>query len=91
MQPLIQEIQADLSQYESEVIGINEKTLVNAQNIGLAISSNSAKKVVPQLISNGIAQHPWLGVNGIDMTPGIANAMQLQDPRGFLVENVHLR
>jgi S1-C subfamily serine protease len=32
---------------KGEVIGINEETLRNAQNIGLAISSNTVKRIVP--------------------------------------------
>jgi S1-C subfamily serine protease len=73
---------------KGEVIGINEITFLGAQNIGFAISSNTVKRIVPQLITNGTANHPWLGILGQDMTSGIANVMHLQEPRGFLVTNV---
>jgi len=45
-------------------------------------------KVVPSLITTGSFQHPWLGVAGRDMTPGIAEHLGLKEPRGFLVMDV---
>jgi len=43
---------------------------------------------VPSLITTGSFQHPWLGVAGRDMTPGIADRLGLEEPRGFLVMDV---
>jgi S1-C subfamily serine protease len=45
-------------------------------------------KVVPSLITTGSFKHPWLGVAGRDMTPGIADRLGLEEPRGFLVMDV---
>lgn len=74
-----------------EVIGINSaifSTTGQFAGVGFAIPSNTMAKVVPALITNGSFTHPWLGVSGTDMTPGIAQALGLQEPRGFLVIDV---
>jgi S1-C subfamily serine protease len=73
---------------EGEVIGINSaifSTTGGFAGIGFAIPSNTIDQVVPSLIATGSYQHPWLGVSGIDMTPEIAEAIGLGEPRGFLV------
>ena len=73
---------------EGEVIGINSaifSTTGGFAGIGFAIPSNTIAQVVPSLIATGSYQHPWLGVSGIDMTPEIAEAIGLGEPRGFLV------
>lgn len=74
-----------------EVIGINSaiySTTGQSAGVGFAIPSNTMTKVVPSLITNGAFQHPWLGVSGTDMTPGIAAALGLNQPRGLLVVDV---
>jgi S1-C subfamily serine protease len=73
---------------KAEVIGINSAIYSNTGQfvgVGFAIPSNTMAKVVPSLITTGSFQHPWLGVAGRDMTPGIADRLGLDEPRGFLV------
>lgn len=74
-----------------EVIGINSaifSTTGQFAGIGFAVPSNTLTKVVPSLITSGSFQHPWLGVAGRDMTPGIAEELGLEEPRGFVVMDV---
>jgi S1-C subfamily serine protease len=74
-----------------EVIGINSaiySTTGQFAGVGFAIPSNTLAKVVPSLITTGSFQHPWLGIAGQDMTPGIAYILGLDEPRGFLVMEV---
>jgi S1-C subfamily serine protease len=74
-----------------EVIGINSaiySTTGQFAGVGFAIPSNTIAQVVPSLITTGSYQHPWLGVAGRDMTPGIADRLGLYEPRGFLVMDV---
>jgi S1-C subfamily serine protease len=74
-----------------EVIGINSaifSTTGQFAGVGFAIPSDTMAKVVPSLITAGSFQHPWLGVAGRDMTPGIAEHLGLKEPRGFLVMDV---
>ena len=73
---------------QGEVIGINSaifSTTGGFAGVGFAIPSNTIAKIAPVLIERGSFQHPWLGVSGIDMTPEIAEAIGLGEPRGFLV------
>jgi S1-C subfamily serine protease len=74
-----------------EVIGINSaifSTTGQFAGVGFAIPSKTIAQVVPPLITTGSYQHPWLGVAGMDMTPGIASRLGLDEPRGFLVMDV---
>jgi S1-C subfamily serine protease len=74
-----------------QVIGINSaifSTTGQFAGVGFAVPSNTIAKVVPTLITEGSFSHPWLGVSGTDMTPGIAEALGLEEPRGFLVVDV---
>jgi len=73
---------------QGEVVGINSaifSTTGGFAGIGFAIPSNTIAKIAPVLIETGFFQHPWLGVSGTDMTPEIAEAIGLGEPRGFLV------
>ena len=74
-----------------EVVGINSaifSTTGGFAGVGFAVPSNTIAKVAPVLIERGFFEHPWLGVSGIDMTPEIAEAIGLGEPRGFLVIEV---
>jgi S1-C subfamily serine protease len=73
---------------QGEVVGINSaifSTTGGFAGVGFAVPSNTIAKIAPILIESGTFQHPWLGVSGIDMTPEIAEAIGLGEPRGFLV------
>jgi S1-C subfamily serine protease len=75
-----------------QVIGVTsalESASGSSSGIGFAIPSQIVSKVVPALISSGKYEHPYLGISGTDMTPDIAQAMNLPaDTRGALVEQV---
>src|SRR5918996_1752597 len=76
---------------KGEVIGINTaifSTTGASAGIGFAIPSNTIKKVVPSLIASGDYQHPYLGIIGVDISPEIADALGLEEARGFLVTDV---
>jgi S1-C subfamily serine protease len=73
---------------QGEVVGINSaifSTTGGFAGVGFAVPSNTIAKIAPVLIERGFFEHPWLGVSGIDMTPEIAEAIGLGEPRGFLV------
>ena len=66
----------------------SEEAAISFPGIGFAISSDTVKRVVPQLISHGSYQHAWLGVHLIDITPHIAERMGLSISKGVVVEAV---
>ncbi len=75
----------------ANVIGINTAIFSNTgvySGIGFAIPSNFLTKIVPLLIKNGEYDHPYIGINGFDITPEIAKLLNLPEAVGFLVINV---
>jgi serine protease Do len=70
------------------VIGINSAIIQSGQGIGFAIPSNMAKKITPQLKEKGKVSRGWIGVSVQSVTPEIAQALGLKEPRGILVGEV---
>ena len=75
---------------DGNVIGINTAILGKGGSIGIGFSipSNSAKKVIDQLIEFGETKRGWLGVRIQVVTKEIADAEKLDKPRGALVASV---
>ncbi len=75
---------------KGNVIGINTAILGQSGSIGIGFSipSNSAKKVVEQLIEFGETKRGWLGVRIQVVTKEIADVEKLDEPRGALVASV---
>ena len=75
---------------EGDVIGINTAILGQSGSIGIgfAIPSNSAKKVIDQLIEFGETKRGWLGVRIQYVTKEIAEVEKLDRARGALVASV---
>ena len=73
-----------------DVIGINTAILGREGSIGIGFSipSNSAKKVINQLIEFGETKRGWLGVRIQNVTKEIADVEKLDKPRGALVASV---
>ena len=75
---------------KGDVIGINTAILGQSGSIGIGFSipSNSAKKVIDQLIKFGETKRGWLGVRIQIVTKEIAEEENLDKPRGALVVGV---
>ena len=76
---------------EGNVIGINTAILSPSgasSGIGFAIPSNSAQRVIKQLIEFGETKRGWLGVRIQDVTKEIAEVEKLDKVRGALVASV---
>jgi len=75
---------------DGDVIGINTAILGQSGSIGIgfAIPSNSAEKVIDQLIKFGETKRGWLGVRIQVVTNEIAESLKLDRPRGALVASV---
>ncbi|MEC7921468.1 MAG: trypsin-like peptidase domain-containing protein [Chloroflexota bacterium] len=55
---------------EGEVVGVNAQIVSrsgSSSGIGFAIPINTAKKVIPSLISKKYYEHPYLGISGTDL------------------------
>ncbi len=75
-----------------KVVGINTAIIAPGRSgsigIGFAIPSNSASKVIEQLIEFGETKRGWLGVRIQVVTEEIAEVEKLEKPEGALVANV---
>jgi S1-C subfamily serine protease len=77
---------------EGRVIGVNSQIeSAGGQGnvgIGFAVPINTAREVAQQLIEEGEVQHAFLGISGADLTPEIADALNLDVESGALVQSV---
>ncbi len=73
-----------------EVIGITSAKIasVGIEGMGYAISSNSAKPIVEDLIRQGYVTRPWLGVEIYSVTPFMAATNDLPVDEGALITSV---
>lgn len=71
-----------------EVVGINTAIVPNGQGIGFAIPINTAKNVLPDLVSKGKVTRGYLGVNIQNITKELASSLQLKSTKGALVSQV---
>jgi serine protease Do len=71
-----------------KVIAINAAIIPFAQGIGFAIPINSAKTCTDDIINEGAAKRPWLGIIALTLTREIARYYGLPVNRGVLVTRV---
>jgi serine protease Do len=71
-----------------QVIGINVAIASNAENIGFAISTDTAIPVVQSLITEGKVVRPWLGVEVTTVTPNIQHYYNLSVSTGALITSI---
>jgi len=71
-----------------QVVGINVAIASNAENIGFAISTDTAIPVVQNLITEGQVVRPWLGVSVTTVTSTIQQYYNLSVNAGALITNV---
>ncbi len=74
------------------VIGINSQ--IESPNgggnvgIGFAVPVNTVRQVAQQLLSTGKVEHAFLGISGTDLTPQLADVLNLGIKQGALVQSV---
>lgn len=76
---------------KGELIGINTAIVSGSggyQGVGFAIPSNMAQTIMNGLLRDGKIVRGWLGVSIQDVTPDIAEAMNLKTNKGAMVSDV---
>jgi len=76
---------------KGEVVGINTAIYSNDgsfSGVGFSIPSNLVLKIVPTLIKEGEFQHPWVGISSANITPELAELLNLENAKGVLVMTV---
>jgi len=74
-----------------EVIGISTAIISGSggsHGIGFAIPISLARQVMEQIITHGRVIRGWIGVSGQQLTPQLAESLDLEDTRGVLVSGV---
>jgi S1-C subfamily serine protease len=66
-----------------QVIGMNTAILRGTQGLGFAIPINTAQRIANQLIATGRVDHPFLGIQMVDITPQLKNEIN-RDPNANL-------
>ena len=76
---------------DGEIIGINSAILSpsgGSVGIGFAIPVNTARRVVPDLLSKGYVTYPWIGATIQSLIPEIAKYRKLKIERGAMIGEV---
>ncbi len=76
---------------DGEVIGINTfifTTSRGSEGIGFAIPVNRAKNILSDLISKGKVVKGWVGVRVQDLTPLLAQSLNMEEKEGAIVLEV---
>jgi len=61
------------------VIGVNSQIISPSRasaGIGFAVSAETVRRVVPQLITQGYYSHPWMGIGPVALTPELAEVLR---------------
>ena len=80
---------------QGEVIGMNTAIRANAQGLGFAIPIETAKRIADELFATGEVQHPFLGIQMVELTPETITEINAQqqmnippDESGVLIVRV---
>ncbi|MBP7732427.1 MAG: trypsin-like peptidase domain-containing protein [Caldisericia bacterium] len=74
---------------DGKIVGINTMIYADAQNLGFAVSSNTVKRVVGELLKYGKVLWPYLGISGMDMSSDIAKELGISNIEGAYVYKVN--
>jgi S1-C subfamily serine protease len=78
---------------QGRVVGVNSQIISPSgafSGIGFAVSSNTVRRVVPELIARGYFPHPWLGISSLPLNARTAElfreaGMEVPVERGLLI------
>ncbi|MEO0686488.1 MAG: HhoA/HhoB/HtrA family serine endopeptidase, partial [Cyanobacteria bacterium J06649_11] len=79
---------------QGEVIGVNTAIRADAQGLGFAIPIETAARIADELFTKGKVQHPFLGIEMVDLTPtkkkqlNQETSLSLKQETGILVRRV---
>jgi S1-C subfamily serine protease len=81
---------------QGQVIGMNTAILKNAQGLGFAIPIDQVQRIANQLVTKGKAEHPFLGVEMMNITEQLRKALaqssngsiQIDVDKGVLIRRV---
>ena len=75
----------------ARVIGINSQIATRgggSDGIGFAVPIDTVRPVAQSIIETGEPQHAWMGISGLPLNPALAEALDLGDQRGVILNRV---
>ncbi|MBE9004654.1 trypsin-like peptidase domain-containing protein [Fortiea sp. LEGE XX443] len=79
---------------QGEVIGVNTAIRADAQGLGFAIPIETAARVAKELFTKGRVDHPFLGIDMVDLSPtkkqqiNLENKLNIQPDTGVVIKGV---
>jgi S1-C subfamily serine protease len=77
---------------DGDVIGINSQIATGGgggfDGVGFAVPIDTVETVAGQLLEDGTADHAFIGISGADLSPEIADALNIDAESGALVQEV---
>ena len=70
---------------QGEVIGINTAIRADAQGLGFAIPIETAQRIADQLFAKGKADHPYLGIHMVNLSPQAKEAINQDTETDFQI------
>lgn len=67
------------------VIGMNTAIIQNAQGLGFAIPINTVARIADQLIETGRVQHPYVGIQMVELSPEVKENINANPNSGLMV------
>jgi Do/DeqQ family serine protease len=74
---------------KGEAIGMNTAIIPDGEGIGFAIPANVIRKVIDDIAQKGQVIRGWLGIEIQSLTPELAEAFEVPDEEGVLVNQVY--
>ena len=72
---------------QGEVIGINTAIRADAQGLGFAIPIGTAQRIANQLFAKGQADHPYLGVHMVNLSPEAKQELNASQEFNFKIDS----
>jgi serine protease Do len=79
-----------LADAAGDIIGINQAKIgmSGVEGMGFAIPINVARPIIEDLVSHGKVNRPWLGIQGVAVTPQLAAEYNLPVSEGIYIQVV---
>ena len=69
-----------------EVIGMNTAIISGAQGLGFAIPIDAVQRISDQIIATGKVEHPFIGIQMVNLTPDVRDSINEDSSSGFNIE-----
>ena len=70
-----------------EVVGMNTAIISGAQGLGFAIPMEAVQRISSQLVANGKVDHPFIGIQMVNLSPELRKSVNADPNSRFSVES----